>query len=318
MDFTVKEDDDWRETLKKRFAKPWEKPTEKKPAVPSGVMDSLIESGWDCIETSKVLKGKVENADKLKKKYNDVIVRTAKKAMKEDMKMLDEARTILLKLEELTGSTFKRKIRDMFIVGFKGSGSRNTLLFTPEDCGYKCPKIVIGPEGFQMRPYVQARPMGNFEEIQFIVNHKAEIIKVMKSKRNLKKSVAKFEKFCELMPEIVQGNQSLISIGKEVLVPRESDYRSSLPFKVINKMCFMSQQSFGVIEKGDKNEHRSHIRYDDYADWDDAVAYLQMRDMIPDALAKLKLTAMPAIESAEDAIEKIQDLFGRELLFNNL
>ena len=346
MDFTVKDaipvkEEDWRELLRKRFAnktpeeKPWEKPQpqeEKKRGFlmklaevgkseekkVEGILGKILESGKECIGAEKVLKAKVSIANKIKSGNEAEVTKQAKKAVKEDVKIWKEVSSILAQLEELTGDEFKRKIRSMFAVGFKDAGSRNTLVFTPKEKGYKTPAIVIGPEGFQLRPYVQARPIGNFAEIQYIVNNKDEIIKEMKSRRNLKGRVTKFEKFCDLMPKVVKGGQSVVKLKKDVLMP--VDY-SSMPFRVIDKMAFTRYEHFEVWSKSEDEVSLGRgnaVRFDGYMDWDDAVVYLQVRDQLPRALEELKATANPSIQVSEQAIEKIQELFARELLLNNI
>lgn len=343
MDFTVKEkEEDWREILKKRFArqedakKPWEQKGEKTVEKDAGflmklseigkskekkvqsVIGKILDSGKECIEAEEVLKEKVSAANKIKNENEAELIKQAKKAVREDAKILKEARGIIKQLEEMTGNEFKMKIRNIFKVGFNDAGSRNTLVFTPKVKGYQTPAIVIGPGGFQLRPYVQARPIGNFEEIQYIVKNKDEIIKEMKSRRNLKGRVKKFEKFCDLMPKVVKGGQSVVKLKADVVMP--IDY-SSRPYRVINKMAFTRHENFRVWEK-DSDEISlggGHtVRYDNYMDWDDAVVYLQVRDQLPRALEELKATTTPSIKASEQAIEKIQELFGRELLFNNI
>jgi len=358
MDFTVKEKkEDWRDVLKRRFAvqeqsesiqpkiepelpKPVKddlgfigelaqsigKSEREKEARRKVAVESVLDSGWSCIEQKNKLAEKIKAAKELRSEHEEVIVKKALKLVAEDEPMLKESRDLLVKLEEVTGNEFRRKIKDMFLVGFKGSGSRNVLLVTPDNTSHSRPKIVLGPEGFQMRPYVQARPIQNFKEIQFIVQNKDDIIKAMKTKRNLKPSVTKFEKFCDLMPEIIDGNQKPVPVGKDVLVPCNEGYSSiSMPFKVFDRLNFSKGSRIYLVQKGDidnDNNHygkKSSIEYSRTSmEWKDAIGYLQIREFLPAAVASLKATAMPSILASEDAIEKIQDLFSKELLLFNI
>jgi len=343
MDFTVKED--WRTKLKNRFAKqeedvkkPWEQRGETSVEKDAGflntfaeiaknkekeadeVIEKLLEVGYDCIEKEKVLKAQVVGIEKMRKLYEEKIVKRAKKAVKEDEKFLGEARTIIQQLEDVTGPEFKRKIKDTFVIGFKGAGSRNIVVAESDgESRYGKPKVCIGPEGFQMRPYKQARPLHNFEEMQYIVSKRAEIVKSMKAKRNLKGLVTKFEAFCECMPEMIKGKQSVLPLGKDVMIPHR-EYDKLTPVKIIDRICFLNSQHINTVKKGDEfNSDMSYaMRYDEYMDWDDSVAYLQFRERIPELVARLKAETKPSLDKASDAIEKIQTLFSKELLLHNI
>ena len=244
------------------------------------------------------------------------IVRYAKRCRYEDRKMLNEVKLLAQGVKNSSGTAIFQNIMKIFGQVFKNARSKSYDVGKISSGEH----ITVGPYGFGMRPSVQSKPVcTSSHHFNSFYKHKDEIVTLIEQEKTMKELAKKLKSFIEIVPDVnvIESGDMKIEFTHKVPVLFERERLDDRPVHV-SKLVFGVDEIQLTYEGSYAYSDSDTISYSDSMDVKSAMLYVLIRPMLQEYIEKYRVKATPFIESASQLINKLQQRFGREILFSEV
>ena len=267
---------------------------------------------------TKELKGVV--SDDVNIATDKTFINYVRSHAEQDEEMLKEFKALTTRFTMAKGDTMQREIYRIFKKTFQNMCSRPTVVADKDDKHNEA--IVCGSYGFAKRYNVQASEIHGFSQLASIFDRREQVAQGMLEHRTLRKWKVRFDKFCELVPDLkaMADDAMSLKLEKPIMMPIERSNSREVP-KLGDKIVFEEHSLFRIEEDtGQKNYYGGYVQiYDtNITSYETAIVYYQLRPMLKDLLEKYKAAIKPMVEKSESALENLKAEFGRFIFMESV